>query len=392
LLWLNLFLLRLGLNAVNILLTWLVLQTTDSAFLLGTVTGLKTAPFGFGLIAGVLSDQFDKRTLLMISNFVFISVILILGFIISMGQIQFWHILLATFILHTLTAFETPARQVFTTEIVGRDNTINGVALNGLAMRTASVIGATLIGVFIDGIGIGRFFYLIGAFAVVAFIAVAIIQTDTERNQQDPAEVDESITMNVLNGLNYLRKKKILLGLQLVALSHNFFTGVCLFTLMPVFASTVLHIDAASLGWINTMSGLGSLIAGLGLASFSRDFRHTGWLIPIGALIEGGMWVLFSTTSNYYFSVFFVMSSAIGMITYMTAIETLLLTNSDVAMRGRMMGIRALVILPQAVWGLILGALSQVIGVPLTIALAGTSHCLSTLAVTLLVPSIIRLE
>jgi MFS family permease len=377
---------------VNILLTWLVLQTTDSAFLLGTVTGLKTVPYGFGLIAGVVADRFDKRTLLMISNVVFILVTVVMGLIINTGRIQFWHILLVTFILHTLNAFETPARQVFTTEIVGRHNTINGVALNGLAMRTASVVGSTLIGIFIHWIGIGSFFFLIGAFALIAFVAVAFIRTSAERNKRDPAEAGESMILNIVNGLKYIGKKKILLGLQLIALSHNFFTGVCLFTLMPVFASTILHIDAASLGWINTMSGLGSLVAGLSLASLNRSFRHKGWLIPIGALIEGGMWILFSMTSNYYFSVFFVMSSGIGMLTYMTAIETLLLTNSDVAMRGRVMGIRALVILPQAVWGLILGALSQVIGVPLTIALAGTSHCISTLTVIMLMPSIVRLE
>lgn len=328
----------------------------------------------------------------MISNVVFILVTVVMGFIINTGRIQFWHILLVTFILHTLNAFETPARQVFTTEVVGRHNTINGVALNGLAMRTASVVGSALIGIFIHWIGIGSFFFLIGAFALIAFVAVAFIRTSAERNKRDPVEAGESITLNIVNGLKYIGKKKSLLGLQLIALSHNFFTGVCLFTLMPVFASTILHIDAASLGWINTMSGLGSLVAGLSLASLSRGFRHKGWLIPIGALIEGGMWILFSMTSNYYFSVFFVMSSGIGMLTYMTAIETLLLTNSDVEMRGRVMGIRALVILPQAAWGLILGALSQVIGVPLTIALAGTSHCISTLTVIILMPSLVRLE
>jgi MFS family permease len=330
--------------------------------------------------------------LLIISNAVFISATLVMGFLIIAGLTQFWHILLATFILHTLNAFEMPVRQVFITEIVGRDHTINGVALNGLAMRMSSVIGAALIGAFINWIGIGLFFFLIGGLAIIALVAVLLIRIDSDGTMEATAETGQSMITDIVNGLKYVGKKKVLLGLQLIALSHNFFTGVCLFTLMPVFASVVLNIDASSLGWINTMSGLGSLVAGLTLASFSRSFKHKGWLIPIGALLEGGMWILFSMTTSYYFSVLYVTSSAIGMLTYMTAIETLLLTNSDTKMRGRVMGIRALVILPQAAWGLILGALSQVIGVPITIALAGASHCLATVAVILLVPSIVGLE
>ncbi len=391
LLWINFFLLRLGLNALDILMTWLVLQTTDSAFLLGTVTSMRMAPFGLGLVAGAFSDRFDKRRLLTISNILFTAMTLLMGLIIMAGLTQFWHIILATLVLHALNAFETPVRQVFASDIVGKDNTINAVALNGLGMRISSVIGAALIGAFIYLIGVGPFFFLIAALSTIALLAILTVRADANTEAKTSIS-GESTVANIVNGLKYVGRKRTLLGLQLIALSHNFFTGVCLFTLMPVFASTVLHIDASGLGWINTMSGLGSFAAGFGLASLNRSFKHKGWLIPIGALTEGGMWILFSMTSSYLLSVSYVTASAVGMLTYMTAIETLLLTNSAPEMRGRVMGIRALVILPQAAWSLMLGALSQIIGVPLTIALAGASHCIFILTVIARTPQIVKLE
>ena len=391
LLWINLFILRLGLNALDILTTWLVLETTDSALLLGMVTGLRTLPFGFGLVAGAFSDRFDKRRLLILSNVLFAVVTFLMGFIIVGGATQFWHIHISTFILPTLNAFETPVRQVLTADIVGKENTINGVALNGLAMRVSSVVGAALIGIFVYLVGIGLFFFIVGALAIVALFTLMALRI-VPNTSKVSATTNGSMIADMVDGLRYVTKKKSLLGLQLIALSHNFFTGVCLFTLMPVFTRTILHIDASGLGWINTVSGLGSLAAGLGLAALGTGFKRKGLLVPIGALVEGGTWVLFSMTSSYLFSVSYIATSAVGMLTYMTAIETLLLINSDPDMRGRVMGVRALVILPQAAWGLILGALSQVIGVPVTIALAGASHCLFVLAITALEPSITKLE
>ncbi len=390
LLWVNLFILRLGLNALDILMTWLVLQASDSALLLSLVTGLRTLPFAFGLVAGAFSDRFDKRKLLILSNIIFIVATFLMGLVILEGATQFWHILLATFILHTLNAFETPVRQVLVTDIVGRENTINGVALNGLAQRVSSVVGAALIGAFVYVAGVGPLFFILGALAVAALLT--LIPVRIAKTQTILPAAGKSMLTDMADGLRYVAKKKSLLGLQLIALSHNFFTGVCLFTLMPVFASTILHIDASGLGWINTMSGLGSLAAGLGLAALGTSYRRKGLLVPIGAVVEGGTWVLFSLTTSYLFSVSYVAASAVGMLTYMTAIETLLLTNSEPEMRGRVMGVRALVILPQAAWGLILGALSQVIGVPATMMLAGISHCILVLTITALEPTITRLD
>ncbi len=176
----------------------------------------------------------------------------------------------------------------------------------------------------------------------------------------------------------------------MIALSHNLFTGVCLFTLMPVFARDILHIDASGLGWINTVWGLGSLLGAVSIASLHLKLRR-GWLI-LFAFVEGASWALFSASTTYYFAALCVALSSIGMLTYMTTIQTLLLTNSAPNIRGRVMGIRILVILPQSAFGLIWGAISQRIGVPTALAAAGSLHCLFVLIVLILVPHIKRLE
>ena len=111
--------------------SWLVYQMTGSVILLGTVgfasqiPVLLLAPFG-----GTAADRFDRRRILLVTQS---SAMLLAGTLAALtltGTIQIWQLLLIAVGFGVANAFDIPARQAFVSDMVGREDLINAIALN----------------------------------------------------------------------------------------------------------------------------------------------------------------------------------------------------------------------------------------------------------------------
>src|SRR5262245_42720980 len=79
--------------------SWLVLQLTGSAFMLGVAAFLGDLPIVlFSLVGGVVADRVDRRKLLLGSQYTQMSSALILTALVIAGKAQVWHILALAFI------------------------------------------------------------------------------------------------------------------------------------------------------------------------------------------------------------------------------------------------------------------------------------------------------
>ena len=102
---------------------WLVLALTGSAGALGLTTGLQFLPILlFSPIAGVIADRFSKRSVMMVTQIAMAATAAVLGVLAITGVAQAWHVYVIAFAFGTAAAFDTPARQAFVNEMVGRDN------------------------------------------------------------------------------------------------------------------------------------------------------------------------------------------------------------------------------------------------------------------------------
>ncbi len=86
---------------------WLVLKLTNSAFLMGLVVAVGTAPtLLFSLFGGVIVDRFPKREILIFTQVSSMILAFILGFLTIFNLINVWEIaILAFFVLSWLTSF-----------------------------------------------------------------------------------------------------------------------------------------------------------------------------------------------------------------------------------------------------------------------------------------------
>ena len=135
---------------------WLVLALTGSAGALGLTTGLQFLPILlFSPIAGVIADRFSKRSVMMVTTVAMSTTAAILGVLAVTGLARPWHVYALAFAFGTAAAFDTPARQAFVNEMVGRDKLANAVALNSASFNLGRMIGPAVAGGVIALLGSG---------------------------------------------------------------------------------------------------------------------------------------------------------------------------------------------------------------------------------------------
>jgi MFS family permease len=121
---------------------WLVLDLTDSPLSLGLFWAVRSSPnLLFGMIGGATADKMDRKKLLMTCYTLYALCGLIFGYLIISGRIRLIHALALIFIRGIIRTFESPSRQSFIVDIVGRDNAMKGISLNAVGMRGIGIFG-----------------------------------------------------------------------------------------------------------------------------------------------------------------------------------------------------------------------------------------------------------
>jgi MFS family permease len=116
--------------------------------------------------------------------------------------------------------------------------------------------------------------------------------------------------------------------------------------LMPAFARDVLKLGANGYGVLMSASGIGALVGALAVATY-------GDRLPPRHMALGGIWIFSASvlaialTTNFVLSLALLFVSGFGMLLFFSTSNTVLQTIVPDSMRGRIMG----------VWALIFGAM-----------------------------------
>ena len=148
---------------------WLVYQISHSELALGVVgfasaiPSLLATPWG-----GVVVDRVPKRTLLILTQTGAMLLAFILAALAFTGLVQQWHIILLAAGLGLVNSFDSPGRQAFVVEMVGREDLPNAIALNSLMFNSARIVGPAIGGLLLAVVGAAWCFTING----ISYLAV----------------------------------------------------------------------------------------------------------------------------------------------------------------------------------------------------------------------------
>jgi predicted MFS family arabinose efflux permease len=312
---------------------WLVLQITNSPFLLGLDAFLGDIPiFMFSLVGGVIADRMDRRKLLIISQLVQMVSALTLAFLIATNRIQIWHILVSSFVVGTAQSFGGPAYSALVPSLVEKEDLPNAIALNSIQFNLARVIGPVLGGLALKYVGSAWCFGLNS----LSFVAVIISLLQLHINFKPPRTGD-SIWTGMKQGISFVRKQGAMETLILIAFCMTAL-AIPMITFLPVFAKNVFHQNEMTYTLFLAASGLGSITGALTVASLGNIHNKgriaLAMLMALGAGITG-----FSLSHSVAASCILLFISGAVLMCAFAMISSLvqLITPND--MRGRVMSV-----------------------------------------------------
>jgi MFS family permease len=311
---------------------WLVLELTHSGFALGLVTALAWSPIlVFGPWAGVIVDRFDKRRVLLFTNVASALGALVLGVATVTGIVTLWMVVSVALLLGFITALDNPSRQTFTLEMVGRERLTNAVSLNTATFTAARVLGPAIAGLLITTVGIGECFL----FDSLSFIPITIVLLRMNRDELRPAEQIERKRGQVREGLRYVASVPVLRGLLTImavvgTLQFNFQL------LLPLLAKQSFSGNAATLGLLGTMLGIGMLAGSLMNAALGRPVRS---VLLVGGLSLGAFTLLVAAAPTLWLAAVLMIPLGAASTSFLATINSTLQLSSSDRMRGRVMAL-----------------------------------------------------
>jgi len=340
----------------NVAVGWLVLQLTGSGTVLGAVTAARYAPLLLlGAWGGLVADRHDKRLLLRLAAITQLVVAAVLGVLTMTHVIDVWSLTALILVAGVVDVVDTPSRQAFMNNIVGRDRIGNAIALNSVLVNGARVVGPGIAGFVISTVGVGPCFLLNAASFGATWLGLQLMR----RDELIPTAVEVAAKRQIRAGLRYvLSTPDLRTPLLLVAVAGAFAWEFPVS--IPLFTSDTFHGGASEFGWALSAISAGSIAGGL-LAARRRTVRQRS--VAASALLWGIaiLGASFAPSLPVAYGLLAVVGS--GAVTFNAMSKTFLQITSRDQMRGRVMALWSIGWQGTTVLGApVVGVLGQTLG------------------------------
>ena len=317
---------------------YLVYELTGSGRLLGLVSAGAALPMLFlGPIGGAVSDRLERRRVIQISQALVAGTSLFVALSITTNTITWVH-LLASALAHGVSmSFLLPARQSIIPKMVGPERMSNAMALNAAGFSFTSLLGPAAAGFLYAEIDPDGVFYISFGMTVAAFISTTQIRPAPGGA---PAAMSRLVA-EVIDGLRYVARRRLLQASLALMLATTLFVHTTIF-LLPVIVVDVYKRTADAYGVLISMEGLGSLIGALAFASVA--LRRSGMVLIVSCMASGVVLLLISLVSDYYVVVAFMVGLGVAETGRRVLSQSILLSESEDAYRGRTMSLYAMVV------------------------------------------------
>jgi MFS family permease len=362
----------------QVALGYLVYDLTGSKWLLGVISAVTMGPsLLLALPAGVLADRIQRRRLIVGTQSTALLLAFALATLTATHALQVWEIIAISTISGIAIAVESPARQAFIIDLVGRQDLSNAIAWNSLVVSGARVLGPAVGGIAIRYVGVAPIFYY-NSFSFLAMIVVLLslhLAPALARTARNPvAELRE--------GLAYVaRSPAVITILALLAVVATF--ALNFNVLMPIFARDQLHGGAEVLGWMWTAMGLGAVLGSATVVRWSSAATR-GPLLLVSACSAGLAELIMSRTDALPFTLAALVAVGWGTGSFFAGANASVQARVTDELRGRVLSLYTMIFSGTGpIGGLITAGLASTGGVSFALLVSGA---ICVLAVLLALP------
>lgn len=363
-LWLGMLFSMGGMQIEMVAKSWLAYDLSGSAFLLGVVALARSLPqLILSPYAGVVADKFDRRKVLLISQTCMLVVSLAAALLVQLGIIQVWHLLVLGLLQGLAFPFTMPTRTAFMSDLVGRKDMANALALDSTGRNLNLILAPSLAGILL-AINPMLAFYASAIMYALAVLLLFKLPTGSRGGAGKGGTFSE-----MAYGFQYIWGNKVVFALMAMS-AVPILLGMPFQQLLPVFQADVLDVGESRLGFMYAAVGVGALVGSLGAAYFAGSTQMARIQLACG-LLFGIFLAAFALSGIYLLALLFLLMIGLFSQTYLTINRSLMMLNTDPALYGRVTSVQIMAWYFMPISLLPMGFIADQVGVAITVAGAG---------------------
>ncbi len=376
----------LGEQVVNVAIGWDLYLRTHSALALGFVGLAQIIPvITLALPAGFVADRVNRKAVMMGAQ-------TLLGLCaLGLALLSAWRgpiplVYLCLFGMGVGEIFNDSAASTMVPQTVPPQHFENAATWNSSSWQLASVLGPALGGFVIAWQhGSATLAYLLDVATVACYIVLLIFLRGRK-----VARSREAPSLRAMGaGANFIRRTPIILAAITLDLFAVLLGGAT--TLLPIFATDILHVGAVGLGWLRAAPSLGAVCMAMFLA-FRPPFKRAGRALLLAVAAFGVATIIFGLSRNFWLSL--AMLALLGAMDNVSVVvrATLMLLRVPDELRGRIAAVNSIFIgASNQLGGFESGLTATLFGPVISVAAGGVGTLIVVALVALIWPEIRRL-
>lgn len=267
----------LGNNMYTLALLWMVqmetLRQAHSALLLALVMMATFLPrVLFAPIAGVLTDRWQKRVLMLVTDVARGGLLVLLTFLTLFHHTGPWELIAFNFVLSSLGTVFNPASVVLTKEIASDELLLRARSILNVGQKTMEIAGPAASGLLIGLFGSGVVFGVNAATFLFSALTLTLMKVQ-EPERRKSSLAPKALVQDVKEGASVYLSSPYARTLTPFVLMYNF-PVVAIEFLVVNFVANTLHYTsnhgAFIVGFFNTALAVGELCGSFTIPFFSR--------------------------------------------------------------------------------------------------------------------------
>ena len=368
---------------------WLLQRETGDPFQVTAIHAVAMLPMlllsGWG---GVLADRFTRRTVVVMGETLNFFIMGIQTILLFMGVQDVWPVYVLALANGSVFALYHPARNAMVPNVVKPRDISSAVILFTTIFALSQIIGPGMAGYLIKWTGESVAF-LVATLLIVPAGAMALRLPSGSSNQRSAAPPGGT-WKSIMEGMQYIRVRPLFIGLTLLGLVGTLF-ALPYNSILPVFADDILNAGPQGLGLLGVAAGVGGIFGVINVAFFSGH-RQLKFLLLVGGVVLGLAILFFALSTVFALSLAMVAIVGFMMQLFLTSNMALLQIASPDYIRGRVIGIR-LIVMGMGPFGVILlGTGAQFIDPAYSLALFGGLTAGLVLLVAVAIPALRQAE
>jgi MFS family permease len=297
------FISYMGTGIQQIALPLYILDVTHSGIMMGLFSAVNLVPNIIALpFAGILGDRKNRKNVMMASDYVRGTFVLLLGYFAMIGSLNIAFLFALQVFISIMDSIFNASSTAILPELVEEDKLMKGIATRGGIDAVSMIIGPALGGIIYGIFGIKTVFYLNGISFIISGICCTLIAyVNGDRNLE--AFTLKSFFTENSEVFYFIKKNKALLQLFSLALVTNFLVAPLFDIVLPYVVKRGIGFTSQQYGYLISFFTLGILLGniliGTCLAKSSRKLIMKNSLLLQTVILMMFPAAVFPVTINY---------------------------------------------------------------------------------------------